>query len=128
MSYAKYGLKREHGAAVSDIEKLDLNLLKVTFLVHRLRGEIDALARISWHDSTWSGGALKRLQGQLDTDLFIREGRGIHTYRATWCINSVIMKDNRRGQHAKSSSIIRSIMCFRILVNEIGLNKLASLR
>ena len=61
---------------VSDVEKLDLNLLSVFLEVYRLKSITLASESLGMTQPGVSG-ALKRLQSQLDTDLFIREGRGI---------------------------------------------------
>ncbi|MEZ8065581.1 LysR family transcriptional regulator [Vibrio sp. FF145] len=114
---------------MSDMEKLDLNLLSVFLEVYRLKSITLASESLGMTQPGVSG-ALKRLQAQLDTDLFIREGRGITPTNAamqlalrvepaldgiTSAVSTLKQFDNQ--QHH----------VFRILVNEIGLTKLQPL-
>ncbi|PMG47481.1 LysR family transcriptional regulator [Vibrio lentus] len=114
---------------MSDVEKLDLNLLSVFLEVYRLKSITLASESLGMTQPGVSG-ALKRLQAQLGTDLFIREGRGITPTNAamqlalrvepaldgiTSAVSTLKQFDNQ--QHH----------VFRILVNEIGLTKLQPL-
>ncbi|MEZ9065426.1 LysR family transcriptional regulator [Vibrio atlanticus] len=114
---------------MSDMEKLDLNLLSVFLEVYRLKSITLASESLGMTQPGVSG-ALKRLQAQLGTDLFIREGRGITPTNAamqlalrvepaldgiTSAVSTLKQFDNQ--QHH----------VFRILVNEIGLTKLQPL-
>ncbi|WP_215402568.1 LysR family transcriptional regulator [Vibrio gigantis] len=114
---------------MSDVEKLDLNLLSVFLEVYRLKSITLASESLGMTQPGVSG-ALKRLQSQLDTDLFIREGRGISPTNAavqlasrvepaldgiTSAVSTLKQFDNQ--QHH----------VFRVLVNEIGLTKLQPL-
>ncbi|OBT22160.1 LysR family transcriptional regulator [Vibrio tasmaniensis] len=114
---------------MSDVEKLDLNLLSVFLEVYRLKSITLASESLGMTQPGVSG-ALKRLQAQLGTDLFIREGRGITPTNAamqlalrvepaldgiTSAVSTLKQFDNQ--QHH----------VFRTLVNEIGLTKLQPL-
>lgn len=129
LSYTRYDLKRTWRVAVSDVEKLDLNLLSVFLEVYRLKSITLASESLGMTQPGVSG-ALKRLQSQLDTDLFIREGRGIIPTNAavqlasrvepalegiTSAVSTLKQFDNQKHH------------VFRILVNEIGLTKLQPL-
>ncbi|OQQ09924.1 LysR family transcriptional regulator [Vibrio splendidus] len=114
---------------MSDVEKLDLNLLSVFLEVYRLKSITLASESLGMTQPGVSG-ALKRLQSQLDTDLFIREGRGIIPTNA-----AVQLADRVEPALEGISSAVSTLKTFdnqqhhvfRILVNEIGLTKLQPL-
>ncbi|UQV24400.1 LysR family transcriptional regulator [Vibrio sp. J383] len=114
---------------MSDVEKLDLNLLNVFLEVYRLKSITLASESLGMTQPGVSG-ALKRLQSQLDTDLFIREGRGIIPTNAAVQLASRI-EPALEGISSAVSTLKtfdnQQHHVFRILVNEIGLTKLQPL-
>ncbi|CAK2650264.1 Transcriptional regulators, LysR family [Vibrio crassostreae] len=114
---------------MSDVEKLDLNLLNVFLEVYRLKSITLASESLGMTQPGVSG-ALKRLQSQLDTDLFIREGRGIIPTHAAVQLASRV-EPALEGITSAVSTLKQfdnqQHHVFRILVNEVGLNKLQPL-
>ena len=111
---------------MSESEKLDLNLLNVFLEVFRLKSITLASESLGMTQPGVSG-ALKRLQQQLGTDLFIREGRGI---TPTSAAIQLAMKIEPALQGISSAvSTLKQFdnqqnHQFRILVNESALIKL----
>ncbi|MEZ8157188.1 LysR family transcriptional regulator [Vibrio splendidus] len=114
---------------MSDVEKLDLNLLSVFLEVYRLKSITLASESLGMTQPGVSG-ALKRLQSQLDTDLFIREGRGIIPTNAAVQLASRV-EPALEGITSAVSTLKQfdnqQHHVFRLLVNEIGLTKLQPL-
>ncbi|MFA0057959.1 MULTISPECIES: LysR family transcriptional regulator [Vibrio] len=114
---------------MSDVEKLDLNLLNVFLEVYRLKSITLASESLGMTQPGVSG-ALKRLQSQLGTDLFIREGRGISPTNAATQL-ALRIEPALDGISSAVSSLQQfdnqQHHVFRILVNEIGLTKLQPL-
>ncbi|WP_192891684.1 LysR family transcriptional regulator [Vibrio bathopelagicus] len=114
---------------MSDVEKLDLNLLSVFLEVYRLKSITLASESLGMTQPGVSG-ALKRLQSQLDTDLFIREGRGITPTNAAVQLASRV-EPALEGITSAVSTLKQfdnqQHHVFRVLVNEIGLTKLQPL-
>jgi len=104
-------------------EKLDLNLLTVFLEVFRLRSITKAADSL---DMTQPGvsGALKRLQTQLDAELFVREGRGISpTHIAIQLANEVspaFGEINSALGNIKQFDPSRHKV-FKVLVNEMAM-------
>ncbi|MGF1754418.1 LysR family transcriptional regulator [Vibrio makurazakiensis] len=104
-------------------DRLDLNLLTVFLEVYRLRSITQAAECL---DMTQPGvsGALKRLQAQLQAELFVREGRGISpTHIAVQLANEI---SPAFGQISSALSNIKHFdpsrpKVFRVLVNEMAL-------
>ncbi|PMG57399.1 LysR family transcriptional regulator [Vibrio splendidus] len=114
---------------MSDVEKLDLNLLSVFLEVYRLKSITLASESLGMTQPGVSG-ALKRLQSQLDTELFIREGRGIIPTNAAVQLASRV-EPALEGITSAVSTLKQfdnqQHHVFRLLVNEIGLTKLQPL-
>ncbi|WP_299689134.1 LysR family transcriptional regulator [uncultured Vibrio sp.] len=114
---------------MSDSEKLDLNLLSVFLEVYRLQSITLASESLGMTQPGVSG-ALKRLQSQLDTDLFTREGRGIVPTNAAVQLASRVEPALEGITNAVSTLKQfdnQQHHVFRILANETGLLKLQPL-
>jgi len=104
-------------------DKLDLNLLNVFLEVYRLQSITLASEAL---DMTQPGvsGALKRLQQQVGTQLFVREGRGISpTHAAIQLAQSV--EPALQNVHSAIGNLqdfdINQPRVFHVLVNELML-------
>lgn len=103
------------------LEKMDLNLLSVFLEVYRQRSITLASEALNMTQPGVSG-ALKRLQAQLNTELFVREGRGISpTHAAIQLVNelepAMVRMENALGNLQEFDTSLHRV--FNVSVNEL---------
>lgn len=101
--------------------KMDLNLLSVFLEVYRQRSITLASEALNMTQPGVSG-ALKRLQAQLNTELFVREGRGISpTHAAIQLVNelepAMVRMENALGNLQEFDTSLHRV--FNVSVNEL---------
>ncbi|RJX75176.1 LysR family transcriptional regulator [Vibrio sinensis] len=111
---------------MSESGKLDLNLLNIFLEVFRLKSITLAADSLGMTQPGVSG-ALKRLQQQIGTDLFIREGRGITPTNAAIQL-AIQIEPALQGINSAIGTLKQfdnqQYRQFRILVNESALAKI----